>query len=153
MAGEATYRLGNSVKVTIGDNTIGGQQDCTLTMESDTGETTTKDSGMWSDAEVTGLSWSVDCSGLIPVSDAAVTALETAWKTGNKVTIKYGNTIMPELYAVDGQRKTAYLYIQKGLFVKNVSCGYKIVIILPLLSRRGGGSIMTMKGAASHRRK
>lgn len=92
MAGEATYRLGNSVKVTIGDNTIGGQQDCTLTMESDTGETTTKDSGMWSDAEVTGLSWSVDCSGLIPVSDAAVTALETAWKTGNKVTIKYGNT-------------------------------------------------------------
>ena len=91
MAGEATYRLGNSVKVTIGDNTIGGQQDCTLTMESDTGETTTKDSGMWSDAEVTGLSWSVDCSGLIPVSDAAVTALETAWKAGNKVTIKYGN--------------------------------------------------------------
>ena len=63
-----------------------------------------------------------------------------------RIYIKYGNTKTLKLYAVQGQRKTAYLYIQKGLFVKNVSCGYKIVIIFPLLSRRDGGTIMTMRG-------
>lgn len=28
--------------------------------------------------------------------------------------IKYGNTKLPDLYAVQGQRETAYLYISKG---------------------------------------
>ena len=49
-----------------------------------------------------------------------------------RIYINYGNTKLPEMYAVQGQRETAYLYIQKRHFVKNVSCGYKIVIILPL---------------------
>lgn len=84
------YRLGNSIKVTIGEDLIGGQQNCTLTMNSETGDTTTKDSGVWSESEVTGLSWEVSCDGLIAVDDAAVTALETAWKSMQKVTIKYG---------------------------------------------------------------
>ena len=55
--------------------------------------------------------------------------------------------------AVGGQRETAYLYKAIGHFVKSLSCGYKIVIIFPLLCRRGGGKMGTMKGAASPRRK
>ena len=48
--------------------------------------------------------------------------------------------------AVGGQRKALYLYKAIGHFVKSVTSGYKIVIIFPLLSRRGGGTIMTMRG-------
>ena len=51
--------------------------------------------------------------------------------------------------AVGGQRETAYLYIQKGRFVKSVTSGYKIVIIFPLLSRRGGGKISSYDRTAS----
>ena len=31
-----------------------------------------------------------------------------------RIYIKYGNTKQPELYAVQGQRKKAYLYIHEG---------------------------------------
>ena len=86
----ATYRLGNNIRVSVGDQLIGGQQNCTLSMNSETGDTTTKDSGIWAESEVTGLSWSVSCDGLIAVDDAAVIALETAWKKAEKVTIQYG---------------------------------------------------------------
>ena len=46
--------------------------------------------------------------------------------------IKTGNTKLPKVYAVQGQRETAYLYNAIGHFVKSLSCGYKIVIILPI---------------------
>lgn len=86
----ANFRLGNNIRVTVGDQLIGGQQDCTLTMSSETGDTTTKDSGMWAESEVTGLSWTVTCDGLIAVDDAAVTLLEAAWRAAERVTIQYG---------------------------------------------------------------
>ena len=56
----------------------------------------------------------------------------TAENAVQRIYIKTGNTKSLKLYAVQGQRKTAYLYIQKGLFVKSVTSGYNIVIILPL---------------------
>ena len=86
----ADYRLGNNIRVSVGEQLIGGQQNCSLSMNSETGDTTTKDSGMWAESEVTGLSWSVSCDGLITVDDAAVSALEAAWKNAEKVTIQYG---------------------------------------------------------------
>ena len=81
----------NDIRVSIGDKLIGGQQSCTLTKESSTMETTTKDSGFWADSEVNGISWSVECEGLIVVDDEAVETLNEAWKNGTKVTIKYGS--------------------------------------------------------------
>ena len=36
----------------------------------------------------------------------------TAKNAVQRIYIKFGNTIMPELYAVGGQRETAYLYIR-----------------------------------------
>ena len=86
----ADYRLGNNIRVSVGEQLIGGQQNCSLSMNSETGDTTTKDSGIWSESEVTGLSWSVSCDGLITVDDAAVSVLEAAWKNAEKVTIQYG---------------------------------------------------------------
>lgn len=57
--------------------------------------------------------------------------------------------------AVDGQRETAYLYIQKRLFVKNISSGYNSVTVIRccLTAAAVGGRMGTMKGAASPRRK
>ena len=86
------YLLGNDVRVSIGTTLIGGQQNCSISMESDTGDTTTKDSGMWSEEEVTGLSWSIDCDGLIAVSDEAIDSLFTAWTTAQQVDVKYGKS-------------------------------------------------------------
>ena len=86
-----SYIQSNDIRVSIGEKLIGGQQSCTLTKESSTMETTTKDSGFWADAEVNGISWAVECEGLIVVDDEAVTALNEAWKNGTKVTIKYGS--------------------------------------------------------------
>ena len=79
----------------------------------------------------------------------------TAENAVQRIYIKFGNTKWLKLYAVQGQRETAYLYKAIGHFVKNVSCGYKMVTVirLRLLSRFGGGTIMTMRGAASPRRK
>ena len=88
----ADYRLGNNIRVSVGEQLIGGQQNCSLSMNSETGDTTTKDSGIWSESEVTGLSWSVSCDGLITVDDAAVSVLEAAWKNAEKVTIQYGTS-------------------------------------------------------------
>ena len=85
------YIQSNDVRVSIGEKLIGGQQSCSMSKESSTTETTTKDSGMWADAEVNGLSWAVDCDGLIVVDDEALETLNEAWRTGAKVTIKYGS--------------------------------------------------------------
>ena len=42
------------------------------------------------------------------------------------------------MYVIQGQREKSYLYIQKGHFVKSVSCGYNIVIISPLAFQEWG---------------
>ena len=86
----ATYELGNSIKVSVGETLIGGQTECSLTMETETMETTTKDSGNWSEEEAVGLSWSISCDGLVITTDEGLEALETAWKTMSTVDIKYG---------------------------------------------------------------
>ena len=89
------FEQGNSIKVTVGSTLIGGQQGCSLNMETETSETTTKDSGVWSESEATGLSWSVDCDGLVVVDDDGLEALEEAWRTLAKVTVNNGT---PEKY-------------------------------------------------------
>lgn len=86
----ATYEKGNDIRISVGATLIGGQQDCSLNRETETSDTTTKDSGHWSEEEAVGLSWSVDCSGLVPVDDEGLKALETAWETMKTVDVKYG---------------------------------------------------------------
>ena len=90
MAG--TFETGNSIKVSVGEVLIGGQQNCSITMETETYDATTKDSGVWSEEEAVGLSWSIDCDGLILVDDAGLEALLTAWKGLQTVDIKYGTS-------------------------------------------------------------
>ena len=63
-----------------------------------------------------------------------------------RIYIKFGNTKSLKLYAIQGQQEKSYLYIQKRHFVKNISCGYKMVTVirLRLTAAAIGGSIMTV---------
>ena len=85
------FEKGNDIRVSIGDILIGGQQGCSINRETETSDTTTKDSGIWSEAEAIGLSWSVDCDGLVVVGDEGLEALEAAWENLQQVDVKYGS--------------------------------------------------------------
>ena len=86
------YEKGNDIKVSVGSTLIGGQQNCSINRETETSDTTTKDSGVWSEAEAIGLSWSVDLDGLVVVGDEGLEALETAWENLQQVDVKYGTS-------------------------------------------------------------
>ena len=85
------FEKGNDIRVSVGDILIGGQQGCSINRETETSDTTTKDSGVWSEAEAIGLSWSVDCDGLVVVGDEGLEALENAWENLQQVDVKYGS--------------------------------------------------------------
>ena len=86
------FEKGNDIKVSVGSTLIGGQQNCSINRETETSDTTTKDSGVWSEAEAIGLSWSVDLDGLVVVGDAGLKALETAWENLQQADVKYGTS-------------------------------------------------------------
>ena len=85
------FEKGNDIRVSVGEILIGGQQNCSINRETETSDTTTKDSGVWSEAEAIGLSWAVDCDGLVVVGDEGLEALESAWENLQQVDIKYGS--------------------------------------------------------------
>ena len=86
------FEKGNDIRVSVGATLIGGQQNCSINRETETSDTTTKDSGVWSEAEAIGLSWSVDLDGLVVVGDQGLKALETAWENLQQVDVKYGTS-------------------------------------------------------------
>lgn len=86
------FEKGNDIRVSVGSTLIGGQQNCSINRETETSDTTTKDSGVWSEAEAIGLSWSVDLDGLVVIGDQGLEALETAWENLQQVDVKYGTT-------------------------------------------------------------
>ena len=86
----ANYELGNDIMVSLGGEIIGGQKDCSLNRESETTDVTTKESGIWSEEEITGLSWSVDLSGFVTTDYEKIDKLHTAWRNAEQVDIKYG---------------------------------------------------------------
>ncbi len=86
------FEKGNDIKVSVGSTLIGGQQNCSINRETETSDTTTKDSGVWSEAEAIGLSWSVDLDGLVVVGDQGLEALESAWENLQQVDVKYGTS-------------------------------------------------------------
>ena len=80
--------------------------------------------------------------------------IKSRWTAENavqRIYIKTGNTKTVKMYAVGGQRKKAYLYIQKRQFVKSLSCGYKMVTVIRvrLTAAAIGAKMVTMEGGAS----
>ena len=86
----ANYELGNDIMVSLGGEVIGGQKDCSLNRESATADVTTKESGMWSEEEITGLSWSVDLGGFVTTDYEKIDKLQRAWRNAEQVDVKYG---------------------------------------------------------------
>jgi len=86
----ANYELRNDIMVSLGGEVIGGQKDCSLNRESATADVTTKESGMWSEEEITGLSWSVDLSGFVTTDYEKIDKLQEAWRNAEQVDVKYG---------------------------------------------------------------
>ena len=86
------FEQGNDIRVSIGEVLIGGQQGCSINRETETTDSTTKDSGVWSESEAIGLSWSVDCDGLVVVGDEGLEALEEAWENLQQIDVKYGSS-------------------------------------------------------------
>ena len=86
----ANYELGNDIMVSLGGEIIGGQKDCSLNRESSTADVTTKESGMWPEEEITGLSWSVDLSGFVTTDYEKIDKLQEAWRNAEQVDVKYG---------------------------------------------------------------
>ena len=84
------YEIANDIMVSLNGELIGGQKDCSMNRESSTTDVTTKESGMWSEEEITGLSWSVDLSGFITVDYEKFDKLQTAWRNAELVDVKYG---------------------------------------------------------------
>ena len=86
----ANYELGNDIMVSLDEEIIGGQKDCSLNRESSTTDVTTKESGMWSEEEITGLSWSVDLNGFVTTDYEKIDKLQEAWRNAEQVDVKYG---------------------------------------------------------------
>ena len=86
----ANYELGNDIMVSLDGEVIGGQKDCSLNRESSTSDVTTKESGIWSEQEITGLSWSVDLSGFVTTDYEKFDKLQTASRNAEQVDVKDG---------------------------------------------------------------
>ena len=84
MAGEI---LGNSVLVSIGGMEVGSQKNVDLKRSAKEIDTSTKTTGGWDTALAGNRKWSVDLDCLAVLSDAAQTALESAFENGDLVTV------------------------------------------------------------------
>ena len=87
---KSKYEIANDIMVSLNGEVIGGQKDCSMNRESSTTDVTTKESGMWSEEEITGLSWSVDLSGFVTIDYEKFDKLQTAWRNAELVDVKYG---------------------------------------------------------------
>ena len=72
----------------INDKVIGGQENCTLNRQMSPIRITNQINGQWEESLAGLKSWSLRCSGVFIKDQEAWTLLETAFQTGQKVTVK-----------------------------------------------------------------
>jgi len=70
------------------DTPIAGQRNATLSLSSDTIDTTAKDTGDWRTFLAGLKSWTISCDGVYNVSDTAMLSLENAFLNGTVIDIK-----------------------------------------------------------------
>lgn len=68
--------------------TVGQEQNTSVDLEIDTSDTTNKDSGEWSEQIQTIRSMSVDSDGIFESGDTAIQAIEGAYFSNSKLSIK-----------------------------------------------------------------
>ena len=83
---------GLDVLVYVGENAVGGQKGCTLTMEADTIDVSNKNDFGWSSTIGGAKSWSVSCDGQFIANDVGQKALMDAFVAGTDVQVEMKNS-------------------------------------------------------------
>jgi TP901-1 family phage major tail protein len=93
MAAKVTKGLDILVYVQIGSKleAIGGQQNCSLSMEADTIDVSNKNDNAWASFIAGAKSWSVSCDGQFITDDAGQKALMEAFVDGTNVKVEMKN--------------------------------------------------------------
>lgn len=83
---------GLDVLVYVGDVAVGGQQNCTLSMEADTIDISNKNDFGWSSFIGGAKSWTISCDGQFITDDAGQVAIMEAFVAGDNVEVVMKNT-------------------------------------------------------------
>ena len=83
---------GLDILVYVGDQAVGGQKGCTLTMEAETIDVSNKNDFGWASTIGGAKSWSVSCDGQFIADDAGQKALMDAFVAGTEVQVEMKNT-------------------------------------------------------------
>lgn len=89
---QGKYENGSDVRIYASGKLIAGQQNCSIDMSSSTIDTSTKETGDYSDYEVAGLEWSLSFDGLVPLTNDAYDILEEIWLQKGIVEVHIGRT-------------------------------------------------------------
>lgn len=87
----ANITKGLDILVYVGEDAIGGQQNCSLSMEADTIDISNKNDFGWSSFIGGAKSWSVSCDGQFITDDAGQKALMEAFVNGTNVKVEMRN--------------------------------------------------------------
>lgn len=87
----AKVTKGLDILVYVGEQAIGGQQNCSLSMEADTIDISNKSDFGWSSFIAGAKSWSVSCDGQFITDDAGQKALMEAFVDGTNVKVEMKN--------------------------------------------------------------
>lgn len=80
---------GLDVLIKVGSTVVGGQRNASLEMSAETIDTTVKSTGGWA-AKIPGIkSWTSSCDGVYFLSDAGLTAAQTAFMNGTEVKLEF----------------------------------------------------------------
>ena len=82
---------GLNILVYLGETVLGGQKNCTLSMEADTIDVSNKNDFGWSSFIAGAKSWNITCDGQFLTDDAGQDALMTAFIGSDEVTIEMKN--------------------------------------------------------------
>jgi TP901-1 family phage major tail protein len=83
---------GLEILVYIGDVAVGGQKNCTLSMEAESIDVSNKNDFGWSSFIGGAKSWSVSCDGQFITDDAGQQAIMTAFVEGTNVAVEMKNS-------------------------------------------------------------
>lgn len=87
----ANVTKGLDVLVYVGDVAVGGQQNCTLSMEADTIDISNKNDFGWSSFIGGAKSWTISCDGQFITDDAGQKAIMEAFVAGDNVEVVMKN--------------------------------------------------------------
>lgn len=81
---------GNMIFICIDNEEIAGQKGASINYSTTDVDVTVKRNAGWTNAEAETNEWTVDCDGLVDLTDNGYAKLKKAWREKKKVEVKYG---------------------------------------------------------------